>query len=184
MSKMSSVKKITITAICIALCYVLPMAFHALGAGSYFSPMHIPVLLCGLICGPVYGLFCGIAGPLISSTTGMPSITRLPYFLPELMTYGLVCGWMLKLVRTKSTAADIYISMVAAMLLGRVVGGIAQALVIQLLGTGQVFNVTIWATTYFLSAIPGIICHLILVPILYLTLEKTKMIPSRYTNEN
>lgn len=180
MKKLSSVKKATITAICIALCYVLPVAFHALGAGSYFSPMHIPVLLCGLICGPGYGLFCGIAGPIISSTTGMPSITQLPYFLPELMTYGLVCGWMLKIVRTKNTTADIYIAMVAAMLLGRVVGGIAQALVIQLLGTGEAFNVTIWATSYFLTAIPGMISHLILVPLLYLTLAKARMIPGRY----
>ena len=184
MQKMSSVKKAAITAICIALCYVLPVAFHAVGAGPYFSPMHIPVLLCGLICGPGYGLFCGIAGPVISSTTGMPSMTQLPYFLPELMTYGLVCGLMMKLIRTKSTTADIYIAMAAAMLLGRVVGGVAQALVVQLLGTGKVFNVTVWATSYFLTAIPGIATHLILVPVLYLTLEKAGMIPKRYTKEN
>lgn len=183
MNRMSSVKKATVTAICIALCYVLPVAFHALGAGSYASPMHIPVLLCGLVCGPGYGLFCGIAGPVISSTTGMPSMAQLPYFLPELMTYGLVCGLMMKIVRTKSTTADIYISMVSAMLLGRVVGGIAQALVIQILGTGETFNIAVWATTYFVTAIPGIISHLILVPILYLTLQKAKLIPNRYTKE-
>lgn len=184
MNQMSSVKRATITAICIALCYVLPVAFHALGAGSYFSPMHIPVLLCGLVCGPGYGLFCGIAGPIISSTTGMPSLTQLPYFLPELMTYGLVCGLLMKGIRTKVTTADIYISMVAAMILGRVVGGIAQALVIQILGTGEVFNISVWAASYVLTAIPGIICHLILVPILYLTLEKARLIPKRYSKEN
>lgn len=180
MNQMSSTKKATITAICIALCYVLPVAFHALGVGSYVAPMHIPVLLCGLVCGPGYGLFCGIAGPIISSTTGMPTMTQLLYFVPELMSYGLVCGLMLKLVRTKNTTADIYLAMATAMLLGRVVGGIARALVISLLGTGEVFHLTVWATSYFLSAIPGIITHLILVPLLYLTLERAGMIPRRY----
>lgn len=180
MNQLSSVKRATITAICIALCYVLPLAFHALGGGTYFSPMHIPVLLCGLVCGPGYGLFCGLAGSLICSTTGMPNVTQLPYFLPELMTYGLICGLMMKTVHTKRTLTDVYVSMIVSMIAGRIIGGIAQALTVQLLGTGAVFNVSIWATSYFVSAIPGIITHLVIVPILYMTLENAKLIPKRY----
>ena len=74
MKKMTSVKKSIITAVCIALCVVLPQAFHAIpNAGTIYCPMHIPVLLCGLVCGWSYGLLCGIAGPLLSSLiTGMP----------------------------------------------------------------------------------------------------------------
>lgn len=180
MNQLSSVKRATMTAICIALCYVLPLAFHALGGGTYFSPMHIPVLLCGLVCGPGYGLFCGLAGSLICSTTGMPNVTQLPYFLPELMTYGLMCGLMMKAIHTKHTLADVYISMIVSMITGRIIGGIAQALTVQLLGTGVVFNISIWATSYFVSAIPGIIAHLVIVPILYTTLAKAKLIPRRY----
>lgn len=180
MNQLSSVKRATMTAICIALCYVLPLAFHALGGGTYFSPMHIPVLLCGLVCGPGYGLFCGLAGSLICSTTGMPNVTQLPYFLPELMTYGLMCGLMMKAIHTKHTLADVYISMIVSMITGRIIGGIAQALTVQLLGTGVVFNISIWATSYFVSAIPGIIAHLVIVPILYMTLAKAKLIPRRY----
>ena len=75
---MSNVKKICICAFCIALCCVLPPAFHAVGLGAVFSPMHLPVLLCGLLCGWPYGAFCGVAGPLLSClTTGMPSAARL-----------------------------------------------------------------------------------------------------------
>ncbi len=60
MNKMSIVKKSIITAVCIALCVVLPQAFHAIpNAGSIYCPMHIPVLLCGIVCGWQYGLFCG-----------------------------------------------------------------------------------------------------------------------------
>ena len=180
MNKMSSVKRATITAICIALCYVLPVGFHSLGISSYFSPMHIPVLLCGLVCGSGYGLFCGIAGPIISSTTGMPSIAQLPYFISELAIYGLLCGLMMKLVRTKKTPLDIYISLIVAMLIGRVTGGIAQALTVRLLGTGETFNIAVWATTYFVAAIPGIICHLVVVPAAYFALVRTKLIPARY----
>ena len=80
MKKMSPVKKSIITAVCIALCVVLPQAFHAIpNAGSIYCPMHIPVLLRGLICGWQYGLLCGIAGPLMSALiTGMPPPRSCP----------------------------------------------------------------------------------------------------------
>ena len=81
MNKMSYVKKSIITAACIALCVILPMAFHAIpNGGSIFSPMHIPVLLCGLICGPLFGLLCGIAGPCLSS---LCIVASYAVFLPH-----------------------------------------------------------------------------------------------------
>ena len=71
--KQSHTKNLVLTAFCIALCIVLPMAFHAIGAGATFLPMHIPVLLCGLLCGWPFGAACGLIGPLLSSLlTGMP----------------------------------------------------------------------------------------------------------------
>ena len=74
---MSKIKKACICAICIALCYVLPVALHSFGLGSILSPMHIPVLLCGLVCGGFYGAFCGIAGPIVSSIlSGMTIYNR------------------------------------------------------------------------------------------------------------
>ena len=179
MNKMSSVKRASITAACIALCYVLPLVFHAIGAGSVFSPMHIPVLLCGLVCGSGYGLFCGIAGPVLSSVlSGMPTTTQLIYFVPELMVYGFVTGMMMKLVHTKKLLPDLYIALVVAMLAGRIVGGIAEALFY--LGSGQTFTIAAIAAGYFVTTIPGIICHLIVIPVLVTTLMQTRLIPSRY----
>ena len=91
--ELSSVKRACICALCTALCYVLPLAFHALGAGSTFLPMHLPVLLCGLICGAGYGAFCGIAGPVVSCVlSGMPTALQLASMAPELCAYGLLCG--------------------------------------------------------------------------------------------
>ena len=179
MKKMSSVKQATITALCIALCYVLPVVFHATGLGSAFSPMHIPVLLCGLVCGSGYGIFCGIAGPVLSSVlSGMPTVTQLIYFVPELIIYGFETGLMMKLVRTKKLVADLYISLAVAMLAGRLVGGIAEALFY--LGSGQAFTLAAVAAGYFVTTIPGIICHLIVIPILVTTLMKARLIPNRY----
>ena len=179
MKKMSSVKQATITALCIALCYVLPVVFHATGLGSAFSPMHIPVLLCGLVCGSGYGIFCGLAGPVLSSVlSGMPTVTQLIYFVPELTVYGFVTGLMMKLVRTKKLVVDLYISLAVAMLAGRLVGGIAEALFY--LGSGQTFTLAAVAAGYFVTTIPGIICHLIVIPILVTTLMKARLIPNRY----
>lgn len=178
---MSKIKKLCICAICIALCYVLPVALHPFGLGRVLSPMHIPVLLCGLVCGSFYGMFCGIAGPILSSIlSGMPPMTMLFSIIPELMVYGLVTALLMKYVRTGKLLADIYISLVAAMLLGRIVGGIAKALFIALVASGDTFNISIWVSSYFVSTLPGIIIHLILVPMLVTVLIKTKIIPSRY----
>ena len=179
MKKMSSVKPATIAALCIALCYVLPVVFHATGLGSAFSPMHIPVLLCGLVCGSGYGIFCAIAGPVLSSVlSGMPTVTRLIYFVPELAVYGFITGLMMKLVRTKKLMVDLYVSLVTAMLLGRLVGGIAEALFYM--GSGQTFTIAAIAAGYFVTTIPGIICHLTVIPILVTTLMKARLIPNRY----
>lgn len=177
--RMSSVKKITISSVCIALCCVLPTLFHSIGLGTAFSPIHIPVLLCGLVCGSGYGAACGIIGPLLSSMiTGMPGPAMLPSMVPELFTYGLVSGLMMKVIHTGKLSADLYTALGVAMILGRVVGGIAKALFFM--GSGEAFTLAIWASSYFVATLPGIVCHLIVIPLLVMMLAKAKMIPNRY----
>ena len=181
MTPHSSARRITLCAVCIALCYVLPLAFHTVGLGSMLSPMHIPVLLCGLVCGGGYGLICGIAGPLLSSLlSGMPGPMGLMTMVPELAVYGLSAGIFMKLIRTRNNCADIYITLIIAMVFGRIAGGIAQVIVIKAMVLDIVFNLFIWINSYFIGTLPGIVCHLILIPLLVLTLTKAKVIPSRY----
>ncbi len=177
MNTLSPVKRICLTAACIALGCVLPTAFHSVGLGSVLSPMHIPVLLCGLICGGGSGLICGIVTPILSSLlTSMPGPAMLVSMVPELAVYGLVSGLLMGHVRTGKTLADLYIALGAAMLLGRIVGGIAKALFF----TGGTYTVAMWLTGYFVEAVPGILCHLILVPALVLALYRAKVLPLRY----
>lgn len=178
MKKMSPVKKSIITAVCIALCVVLPQAFHAIpNAGSIYCPMHIPVLLCGLICGWQYGLLCGIAGPLVSALiTGMPPAAVLPGMLVECAAYGALTGLMMQFVHTKKVYPDLYISLLVAMLGGRIISGIAKALIFS---AGS-YSMTAWVTGSFVTSLPGIIVHLVLIPSIVYALMKAKLIPARY----
>ena len=181
MQKMSAVKKSIITAVCIALCVVLPQAFHAVpNAGAIYLPMHIPVLLCGLICGWSYGLLCGLAGAALSALlTGMPPAAVLPGMLVECGVYGLAAGLLMQLVRTKHLYADLYISLAAAMLLGRVVSGIAKALIFS---AGS-YSMVSWVAGSFVTALPGIVIQLALLPSIVYALMRARLIPQRYPKD-
>ena len=175
---MSNVKKLIVTAVCIALCVVLPMAFHAIpNAGSIFLPMHIPVLLCGLICGWPFGLAAGLAGPFLSSLiTGMPPMAYLPSMLIELSIYGIVAGLLASRIRTGKLYPDLYISLIGAMLAGWLIAGILNALIFR---AGS-YSIGAWVTSYFATALPGIVIQLILIPAIVYALERAKLIPRRY----
>ena len=178
MKNLSYVKKMVFSAMCITLCIVMPMMFHMIpNIGSVISPMHIPVLLCGLICGWPFGLLCGLAGPLLSYyVTGMPMPPFLQSIMVELAVYGIVTGLLTRLVRTKSRYADLYICLIPAMLIGRIIAGVVRALIIS---PGE-FTFAMWVSGYFISALPGIVIHLVLIPVVMLALESAKLIPARY----
>ncbi len=171
-------KRTVLAALCVALCVVLPIAFHAIpNAGSIFLPMHIPVLLCGMVCGWPYGLICGLMGPLLSSVlTMMPPAAMLPGMMVECATYGAVSGLILKFVRTGKLTADLYIALTAAMIAGRIVSGIAKALIFT-----PDLTMSAWIAASFVTALPGIVVQLVAIPLLVSLLMKTHMIPERYT---
>ncbi len=67
--------------------------------GSMLSPMHIPVLICGIICGWKYGILVGAITPILRSV-----IFHMPPMYPtaismafELATYGFVSGLLFKI---------------------------------------------------------------------------------------
>ena len=175
---MSPVKKLTLGSVCIALCVVLPIAFHAIpDGGSVFLPMHIPVLICGMLCGWPYGFICGLMGPLLSSLlTGMPPAAFLPAMMVECGVYGMTTGLVLKYVHTKKTYADLYIALITAMVAGRVVSGVAKALIFS---PGMALSA--WVTASFVTALPGILIQLVLLPMVVGTLMKARVIPKRYS---
>lgn len=171
---MSSTKKMVLTSLMIAVGVVLPIAFHSIpNAGSILLPMHIPVLICGIICGFPFGLLCGIITPLLSSLlTGMPPAAYLPAMICELAVYGLVTSLLIRFVRTKSVYANIYIALIGAMISGRIVYGILNSLIFR---AGS-YSTQIWLTSAFVTALPGIVIQLILIPLIVLTLQDSKFI--------
>lgn len=182
LNKMSRVKQSVITAVCIAMCVVLPLAFHSIPkAGVIYCPMHIPVLICGLVCDWQFCLVCGIFGPVISGViTGMPDISSLPSMIIELVIYSVVCALLMKVVHTKKVYADLYISLVSSMLAGRVAAGIVKALIFA---RGSI-TVATWAATYFVTCLPAIIIQLTVIPAIYFALQKANLIPARYITDD
>ena len=174
---MKPAKRLVLAAACIALCVVVPMAFHAVpNGGTIFLPMHIPVLLCGMLCGWPFGFIAGLLGPLLSSlTTGMPPAAMLPGMMVECAVYGAISGLVLKYVHTGKLYADLYISLIPAMLAGRVISGIAKALIFA-----PDTTLAGWATVSFVTGLPGIAIQLILIPAILFALEKARLVPKRY----
>lgn len=179
MKKMSSVKKSIITAVCLALCVVLPLSFYAFpNGGLIYCPLHIPILLCGLVCGWPYGLLCGIAGPLFSAViSGMPPAALLPVLMLECAAYGAVSGMLMRLVHTKKVYPDLYISLLSAMLGGRIVSGAANALIFA---RGS-YSMAAWIAGSFVVSLPGIIVQLAFIPNIVYALMKAGLIPARYS---
>ena len=181
MKPRSPVKRSIFSAVCIALCVVLPQAFHAIpNAGAVYLPMHIPVLLCGLLTGWPYGLLCGLAGPLLSSLiTGMPPAAILPSMMVECAVYGFISGLLMQRIRSGKLSLDLYISLLSAMLSGRILSGVVKAL---LFARGSI-TLASWAAGSFVTGLPGIVIQLLLLPAIVLALSKARLIPPRYPRE-
>ena len=115
-------RKLVYSALCLALCLVLPFLIGQIPQiGQMLSPMHIPVLLCGFLCGWPWGLAVGFIAPLLRSV-----LFHMPAMYPgaismafELATYGAVSGLLYHLLPKKN--GYIYVALIVAMLCGRVV---------------------------------------------------------------
>lgn len=163
-------KSLVWAALFLAIGIIIPYIFHVTSLpGQIFLPMHIPVLLCGVILGKRYGLIIGILLPFVNSVLlGMPPIFPTGLSMAfELATYGLVTGLLYK-----DKKCNIFVSLIGAMVIGRIVSGIANYILLTVGGSGFVF--TAFLTTTFAKAIPGIIIQLILIPVILKAVEYAK----------
>lgn len=167
----TKIKKTVLTALFLALAYVMPFLTGQIPEiGAMLCPMHIPVLLCGFICGWPWGLAVGAAAPIFRSLTlGMPPIFPAATCMAfELAAYGAVAGLMHKLLPRKKPY--IYCSLIAAMLVGRLVWG--AAMYIAMTASGKTFTFAAYLAGAITNALPGIIVQLILMPILVMVLDR------------
>ena len=178
MSK-NEIKKMILAALFVAIGLVLPFFTGQIPQiGKMLSPMHIPVFLSGFVCGWQYGLLVGFITPLLRAVLfGMPVLFPSAIGMAfELATYGLVTGLLYRLLPQKK-ASSVYLTLIVAMLLGRVVWGIASIILYGI--QGKAFTLELFVAGGFINAIPGIILHLILVPAIVFALEKAGVMPDR-----
>lgn len=170
-SKQKNLRRRILAAMFLALALALPFLTGQIPqVGCALCPMHIPVLLCGFFCGPWYALAVGLVAPLLRfALFGMPP--PMPTGIAmcfELATYGFVSGLLYKLLPGKKVFT--YVTLIAAMLAGRIIWGIARVI---LAGLAQSeFAWTAFLSGAFVNAVPGIILHILLIPVLVIALKR------------
>lgn len=170
-----SIRDLTSAAICLTLCIVLPFLTGQIPKiGSTLSPMHIPVLLGGFLCGPWWAMAVGFIAPLLRfALFGMPPLFPTGLAMSfELATYGLISG--LLYARSSRRTSSIYASLVTAMLAGRMIWGCAMVVLMGL--SGSAFTWVAFVAGAFTNAVPGIIIHLIFIPGLVVSLQKSNLL--------
>lgn len=163
MSNMKT-KRMIISALFLALGIVLPLFTAQIKEiGDSLLPMHIPVMLTGLICGPFSGFLVGFLMPFLRSVLfSMPPIyPNAVWMALELMTYGFVIGFLYQKAK-KKTVGYLYFSLVLSMISGRIVWGISKAILLGLGGKSFTFGAFI--TGGLIDAALGIILQFILIP--------------------
>lgn len=167
-------KNLVLAALFLALGIVFPFLTGQIpGIGSKLLPMHIPVLICGFVCGWQYGLAVGFVVPLLRSVMfGMPPMMPTAIAMAfELAAYGAVSGLLYQ--KLSKTNPSIYISLIGAMLIGRVIWGLVSVPLYGMAGKG--FSWQIFAAGGFINAIPGIILQIVLIPVIIMALKRAKV---------
>ena len=172
--KNQSVKKIVLSAMFISIGIVLPFLTGQIQyIGKMLLPMHIPVLLCAFICGWQYGLAVGFITPILRSF-----LFSMPLLYPsaiamafEMATYGLVVGLLYRCFQ-KKRLLSIYVSLLVAMISGRIVWGIIQLILLGFGANG--FTLQAFIAGAVTNALPGILLQLLLVPAILVFLQTLK----------
>lgn len=169
-----TVKNLTLSAMFLALCMILPFITGGVPQiGNAISPMHIPVLICGFVCGWQYGAAVGFIAPLMRSLlfSMPPMYPKAVSMAFELAAYGLLCGLLYKAFPKKNVY--LYPALIISMLGGRAVWGIARYIMAGL--SGSEFSMAMFVAGAFTQAVPAIICHILLVPPVVMAFKKTKL---------
>jgi len=165
-------RKLVCSALFLAIALLLPFLTGQIPEiGKALSPMHIPALLCGFMCGWLWGAGVGFVAPLLRSVVfGMPVMFPTAVAMAfELAVYGGMAGFLYHALPRKPWA--VYLTLVLSMIAGRLVWGGAQAALAGL--TGSAFTLSLFLAGAVTNAVPGIILQLALIPVLVMAMERT-----------
>lgn len=174
--KKNSVYSMTLAAMFLAIGLVLPILTGQIPQiGGMLLPMHLPVLLCSLICGWKEGLAVGLVLPVFRYFLfGMPPLFPTGAAMAlELAAYGFFAGFFYARARFQCVIS-LYRSLIAAMLIGRAVWGVAQ---MALLGIGENgFTLQMFLAGAFLHAVPGIALQLVFIPAVMVAFNRAGLV--------
>ena len=183
------IKKLVLSAMFMAIGLVLPFITGQIQQiGNMLLPMHIPVLFCGLICGWQYGAVVGFVLPLLRyALFGMPPIFPTGVSMSfELAVYGAVIGLIMQQLSKRNTTdsgknyvRNLYLALIGAMLAGRIVWGLVRFILAR--ATMQPFTMEMFMAGAFLTAVPGIIVQLILIPGIMAALKRAGVLNADVT---
>ena len=174
---MKNTKKLILAAMFLAIGMVLPMITGQMQEiGRMLLPMHLPVLLCGLILGPKYGGAVGLVLPgMRFMVFGMQPLIPMGLAMTfELAAYGFIIGWLYHSSKWKCILA-LFRSLIIAMIAGRAVWGIAMVVIMGVRGASFTWEAFIGGAV--LGAIPGILLQLVLIPMIMIALNRTGLVP-------
>ena len=159
-----NIKKMVLAAMFLAIGQVLPFLTGQIPEiGRMLLPMHLPVLLCGFICGWPYGLAVGFICPLMRSALfGIPVIFPMAVAMAfELAAYGFLAGFLFTRARWQCVLC-VFMALISAFGL-----------------TKDPFTFAAFIAAEFTGCVPGIILQLIAIPLIMLALDRTHMVPFR-----
>jgi len=174
--QVSPARRVSIVGICSAIAMILYMLdFPLVFLAPEFYKLdfsEVPVLLCGFLCGCSWGAVVGFTAPLLRNLLfGMPPMPGCISMAFELAAYGLVVGLLHK--KLGKGIKGVYLSLICAMVAGRLVWGVVQMIVMGL--NGGSFPFSAFVAGAVTSAIPGIVLQLVLLPVLVKALDKAKV---------
>ena len=168
----TSTNQITLISLFLALCVIVPVIFHFIGAGAMFLPMFLPILLAGFLIEFPFAILVGLLGPWISALiTGMPPLfpTALIMSVEGLTTVAIVSY----LYHKKNLS--FWICLISGIIMERVSLVIMGFTFAPLLGLpGELFS--LFKLT---ESLPGLLLQLILIPIILKMLWKFQILPKK-----
>lgn len=170
------IRQLVYSAVFLALALVLPFLTGSIPAvGKTLCPMHLPVLLCGFCCGPLWGLLVGAAAPVLRMLVfGAPLLPSALPMMFELAVYGLLSGLLYRAFPKK--VPYLYLSLFAAMLGGRLAGILGKVLFYFAGVVKSPLTLAAFYASYVTGAVGGIIVQILLIPPLVLVMKKAGFI--------
>lgn len=162
-------QQITITALFIALCVIVPFVFHLAGLGMIFLPMFLPILLAGFIIRFPLAMLVGLLGPIVSTVlTGMPPLFPTAV---SMMVEGMAAAGVASFM-FQARKMPLWLVLPVAVVAERITRVVMIFSILPLFG----LPAREWSIAEITLTLPGVVLQLFLVPMVLFMLWRANLI--------